>query len=784
MKLKITLLTVLFGVCNAFFTLAQLPFVYDVENSGADCAPPPLPAPGELQNYPLLPDPFAWSDGSGTISGFEEWECRRNEIKAEIEQYEIGPKPDRPEDITATYADNILTVEVTVNGETLTLTSEVIIPEGEGPFPVVIGMNNPTGSLPAELFEGVIQIPFRHNQVVTYTQTSNRDLDDPYYQLYPDLTYVGNYSAWAWGISRLIDGLEIVQETMNADMSRVAVTGCSYAGKMALFAGAYDERIALTIVQESGGGGVNAWRVSETIGNVEKIANTNYSWFMESMRTNFQGKVGLLPHDHHELMAMVVPRALLVLGNPPFEWLGDESGYVASRAAEEVYKRFEIEDRFGFSFRSGHDHCALPAESYPEVQAFVDKFLFGDETTNTTIRVHEFPATDYNYWIEAWKEPANPNAPAVSIDSPTGDSIYSAPATVVFEVSVSDANDDLSRVEFYNGQDKLGEATDAPYSFTWTEVGVGNYFVSAEAIDEEGLKGYSNIVNVVVRAPVVTVINTVNPPVIDGNVDEVWNTAGVLSFEATNVLVGMDLDQADLSGTAKMLWDNDYVYLLTEVTDDIRQNDSPETYNDDNVEFYFDVNNSKSSPYDQDDVQYSFAWNDGTTVGALPASRSTAGITYSIVDTEAGYTVEARIPWTTLQDTPEDGKELGFDFMINDDDDGGTRDGKLSWNAPEDQAWQDAALFGTIRLVEVEKAPVAGIGELEGLTIYPNPAKDLLLIEGNGVRFEYRIIDISGQIHLSGVAREQISIANLPPGMYLLLMEYGPGRLEMKFIKD
>jgi hypothetical protein len=31
--------------------------------------------------------------------------------------------------------------------------------------------------------------------------------------------------------------------------------GCSYADKMALFAGAFDERIALTIAQESGGGG-------------------------------------------------------------------------------------------------------------------------------------------------------------------------------------------------------------------------------------------------------------------------------------------------------------------------------------------------------------------------------------------------------------------------------------------------------------------------------------------------------------------------------------------------
>ena len=51
----------------------------------------------------------------------------------------------------------------------------------------------------------------------------------------------------------------------------MAISGCSFAGKMALFAGAFDERIALTIAQEPGGGGVNAWRVSETLENVETL---------------------------------------------------------------------------------------------------------------------------------------------------------------------------------------------------------------------------------------------------------------------------------------------------------------------------------------------------------------------------------------------------------------------------------------------------------------------------------------------------------------------------------
>ena len=78
-----------------------------------------------------------------------------------------------------------------------------------------------------------------------------------------------------------------------------------FAGKMALFAGAFDERIALTIAQEPGGGGVNAWRVSETLENVETLGRTNYAWFLESMR-QFAGKnVNRLPIDHHELAALI-----------------------------------------------------------------------------------------------------------------------------------------------------------------------------------------------------------------------------------------------------------------------------------------------------------------------------------------------------------------------------------------------------------------------------------------------------------------------------------------------
>ena len=279
------------------------------------------------------------------------------------------------------------------------VTAPIKYPEGNGPFPAIIGIGRPTGSLPVQLFDKrrIAQITFNFTQVMSHTQKRG---NEPINRLYPDQTDMGAYCAWPWGISRLIDGLEKVGKKSRIDLSHLAVSGCSFAGKMALFAGAFDERIALTIAQEPGGGGVDAWRVSETLGNVETLGRTSYAWFLESMR-QFAGKnVNRLPIDHHELAALIAPRALLVLGNTDYEWLAEESNYVSCQAARMVWKAFGIEDRMGFSIQGGHMHCMLPESQYPEVEAFIDKFLLGKTDVDTFVsKADMFEDVDYLKWM-------------------------------------------------------------------------------------------------------------------------------------------------------------------------------------------------------------------------------------------------------------------------------------------------------------------------------------------------------------------------------------------------
>jgi len=237
-------------------TAQEIPLVYDAENS---VAPFEVTLPGmeELPVIETLPDPFAWSDGSGRSTRFADWGRRRREIGAEIQHYEIGRKPGQPDSITADYRNDTLRVHITVNGKTLTLTSPVILPEGEGPFPAVIGIGRGSGSLPPDLFTSrrIAQISFNFTEVMAWQQKRG---EEPINRLYPELIHMGAYSAWSWGISRLIDGIELVRDELPVDISHLAITGCSFAGKMALYAAAFDERIALTIAQESGGGGAAA----------------------------------------------------------------------------------------------------------------------------------------------------------------------------------------------------------------------------------------------------------------------------------------------------------------------------------------------------------------------------------------------------------------------------------------------------------------------------------------------------------------------------------------------
>lgn len=418
MKKLITLLALaaLAAACNV-----DIPKVYDQENTSEGYAIPEMPAFDRLPALETLPDPLTFADVK-KVRNFSQWEKRRAEIIAQLQHYEIGVKPQTPRECVSAelhhgepqlpdfsnspfpmpkmpVAKDTMIVSVTVDGNTMQIHCPIIYPEGDGPFPAIIGIGYwaGAGSLPTQIFtdRNIAMIGFPFSEVMAHQQTRGAE---PINALYPELQEMGAYAAWPWGVSRVIDGLEILGDKTKIDLKHLAISGCSFAGKMALFAGALDERIALTIAQEPGGGGAAAWRVSETLGEVETLGRTDYHWFKESMR-QFSDDVDKLPIDHHELCTLVAPRALLVFGNPDYPWLADESGYVSCYAARKVWEKFGIEDRMGWSIMDGHGHCQLPESQWPGLEAFVDKFLLEKEADTDVRFAPMFENVDPEKWI-------------------------------------------------------------------------------------------------------------------------------------------------------------------------------------------------------------------------------------------------------------------------------------------------------------------------------------------------------------------------------------------------
>ena len=76
--------------------------------------------------------------------------------------------------------------------------------------------------------------------------------------------------------------------------------------------------------------------------------------------------------------------------------------------------------------------------------------------------------------------------PTASITSPTNNAPFVAPANLTIEASATDSDGTISRVEFFQGTNKLGQDLTSPYSLTWSNVTAGSYTLTARATDNLG----------------------------------------------------------------------------------------------------------------------------------------------------------------------------------------------------------------------------------------------------------------------------------------------------------
>jgi dienelactone hydrolase len=140
---------------------------------------------------------------------------------------------------------------------------------------------------------------------------------------------------WAWGLQQVISSLESMKEL---DPKRIAVVGHSRLGKAALVAGAFDERIALTIPHQAGCGGSGPSRSQNPKAeSVERINTSFPHWFNGNFKA-FNKNVEKLPFDQHCLVALCAPRAVLFTNALDDQWANPGGQFDMLKAADPVYR--------------------------------------------------------------------------------------------------------------------------------------------------------------------------------------------------------------------------------------------------------------------------------------------------------------------------------------------------------------------------------------------------------------------------------------------------------------
>jgi len=383
-----------------------------VEFSGADCT---VADPKDV-SVTTLNDLFLGADGTTRISKKSDWRCQRAYLKKVIEKYIHGAKPAKTATmmVTGSVTASAIKVHVEDGGKSIDFSVPVKMPSGaSGAVPIILGLGG--SSLDASIVsaEGVATGTYDHQAMASETGRTG---------LFTTITGSNGASAqigWAWGVSRVIDVLISERDAGRntiIDPTAVGVTGCSRNGKGAFTVGAFDERIALGIPQESGTGGVSTLRIVNTnpmgpngkgAQSIPSAMSEAAGWF-GTVFGSYSSKVNTIPGDMHSLEAMYAPRGLLVLDNSRIGELCASCQHAGSAAAALVYQALGVGKNIEYNGGNPgdpHNHCTFYAASQGEpLKRAIRAFLTKKAAPDGRIAPQTAGTADLTKWI-TWTAP-------------------------------------------------------------------------------------------------------------------------------------------------------------------------------------------------------------------------------------------------------------------------------------------------------------------------------------------------------------------------------------------
>lgn len=188
--------------------------------------------------------------------------------------------------------------------------------------------------------------------------------------------------------------------------------------------------------------------------------------------------------------------------------------------------------------------------------------------------------------------------------------------------------------------------------------------------------------------------------------DPFWN--GTIPTPRVSVTSNITITTTDNTFDFAATYDNDYLYLAVNVNETYVYNQSlgwfyedsnvNTPWEDDAVEIFIDPKNGQ--PIFQAIINPR-GFNTPATIWTN-ANYSSTGILYAAAFYTGTkevhqYIVEVAIPWSKFGITPSSGLQLGFDIAVDDDDNGGARDGQIAWKGTSSN-WSSSANYGNVKL--------------------------------------------------------------------------------------